>query len=311
MKAKKRLTIITLVITVLSLIIAIIIGKNSDCIIYDISMSIFGGATLGFIMSLTEYYVERQRAMEEFWIQAINILNELKKIKYLDVDAPINLIADAINEENSNAWREKFPFLNDDEKISVSAKKKLISWCEENAIVPFDKNADAMELEKLYESQMDGYKEVFFQCMDSYREASKIELGNLDNAYGNLDFLVANHTIRTKAYNEIFDKMRSIRNEIFLANTHFELWKHGKGNFVFCTDKVIEINKKLFIEEKSEEENVVSVSIYQKEFDDIEESLEKFRRKIYWGRSKDEVKRYPVSGRVLMRSKNDSGHIVQ
>lgn len=105
--------------------------------------------------------------------------------------------------------------------------------------------------------------------------------------------------------------MRSIRNEIFLANTHFELWKHGKGNFVFCTDKVIEINKKLFIEEKSEEENVVSVSIYQKEFDDIEKSLEKFRRKIYWGRSKDEVKRYPVGGRVLMRSKNDSGHIAQ
>ena len=74
---------------------------------------------------------------------------------------------------------------------------------------------------------------------------------------------------------------------------------------------MIEINKKLFIEEKSEDENVVSVSIYQKEFDDIEKSLEKFRRKIYWGRSKDEVKRYPVGGRVLMRSKNDSGHIAQ
>ena len=61
MKAKKWLTIITLVITVLSLVLAIIIGKNSNCITYDISMAIFGGAALGFIMSLTEYYAERRK----------------------------------------------------------------------------------------------------------------------------------------------------------------------------------------------------------------------------------------------------------
>ena len=57
MKAKKWLTIITLVITVISLVLAFIIGKNSNCITYDISMAIFGGAALGFIMSFTEYYV--------------------------------------------------------------------------------------------------------------------------------------------------------------------------------------------------------------------------------------------------------------
>ena len=51
MKAKKWLTIITLIITALSLVLAFIIGKNSNCITYDISMAIFGGAALGFIMS--------------------------------------------------------------------------------------------------------------------------------------------------------------------------------------------------------------------------------------------------------------------
>lgn len=304
MKAKKRLTIITLVITVLSLIIAIIIGKNSDCIIYDISMSIFGGATLGFIMSLTEYYVERQRAMEEFWIQAINILNELKKIKYLDVDAPINLIADAINEENSNAWREKFPFLNDDEKISVSAKKKLISWCEENAIVPFDKNADAMELEKLYESQMDGYKEVFFQCMDSYREASKIELGNLDNAYGNLDFIMANKCIRQKAYELIYDKLRKIIYQFQSEVYHFNLLKDGKGNFSVCVLKVSELNQEYFCSKKKKIQGHTNVLIFQNVFDDIEDSLEKFRCKIYKIKY-IESEKVPVSGKIDFNDKNE------
>ena len=102
MKAKKWLTIITLVITALSLVLAFIIGKNSNCITYDISMAIFGGAALGCIMSLTEYYVERRKAMEEFWLQATKVLNELKKIKYLDVDAPINLIVDDIDASLEN-----------------------------------------------------------------------------------------------------------------------------------------------------------------------------------------------------------------
>lgn len=110
-ESKKWLTIITLIITVLSLFLAIIIGKDSNCITYDISMAVFGGAALGFIMSLTEYYVERRKAMEEFWLQASKVLNELKKIKYLDVDAPVNLIVDAIREDSSNTLREKIlPF---------------------------------------------------------------------------------------------------------------------------------------------------------------------------------------------------------
>lgn len=151
MKAKKWLTIITLVITALSLVLAFIIGKNSNCITYDISMAIFGGAALGFIMSLTEYYVERRKAMEEFWLQATKVLNELKKIKYLDVDAPINLIVDAIHEDDSNALKKKFHLLSDDEKISVNAKENLISWYKENVPIPFDENTDNnKELTQLY-----------------------------------------------------------------------------------------------------------------------------------------------------------------
>ncbi len=65
-ESKKWLTIITLVITALSLVLAFIIGKNSNCITYDISMAIFGGAALGFIMSLTEYYVERRKQWKNF-----------------------------------------------------------------------------------------------------------------------------------------------------------------------------------------------------------------------------------------------------
>lgn len=296
MKAKKWLTIITLVITVLSLVRAFIIGKNSNCITYDISMAIFGGAALGFIMSLTEYYVERRKAMEDFWLQATKVLNELKKIKYLDVDAPINLIVDAIHEDASNALKEKFHLLSDDEKISVNAKENLISWYKENIPISFDENIDNnKELTQLYDSNMAGYKEVFIQCMDSYREASMVELGNLDNAYGNLDFIIANKCIRQKAYEQIYDKLRKIvyqfRNEVY----HFNLLKDGNGNFPVCILKVSELNQKYFLPKEENLQGYTNVSIFQNVFDDIDASLEKFRCKIYKSKYV-ESKPIPVSG---------------
>ena len=58
MKAKKWLTIITLIITALSLVLAFIIGKNSNCITYDISKAIYVGDAQGYKKSLTQYYVE-------------------------------------------------------------------------------------------------------------------------------------------------------------------------------------------------------------------------------------------------------------
>ena len=291
MKAKKWLTIITLVITALSLVLAFIIGKNSNCITYDISMAIFGGAALGFIMSLTEYYVERRKAMEEFWLQATKVLNELKKIKYLDVDAPINLIVDAIHEDDSNALKKKFHLLSDDEKISVNAKENLISWYKENVPIPFDENTDNnKELTQLYDSNMAGYKEVFLQCMDSYREASMVELGNLDNAYGNLDFIIANKCIRQKAYEQIYDKLRKIVYQFQNEAYHFNLLKNGS-----------ELNQEYFLSKEENLQGYTNVSIFQNVFDDIDASLENFRCKIY-RIEYVEPKAIPVSGKTFFNN---------
>ena len=85
MKAKKWLTIITLCVSIFSLSVACIIGKDSNCISYDVSMALLGSAVLGFIMSLTEYYVEKRKAMEEFWLQSNKILKEMNR-KYTKED---------------------------------------------------------------------------------------------------------------------------------------------------------------------------------------------------------------------------------
>lgn len=159
MKAKKWLTVITLIVSILSLVAAFVIRKDSNCIFYDVSMALLGSAVLGFIMSITEYYVERRKAMEEFWIQAINILKELRKIKHLDLDAPADLIIEAFSEDRSNEWNPMLSLLLNENEIQHKSKDSLISWYEENVTLPFDENTDVeKELEELYQSKMEGYK---------------------------------------------------------------------------------------------------------------------------------------------------------
>lgn len=299
MKSKKWLTIFTLIVSLLSLVVAFVIGKDSNCIFYDVSMALLGSAVLGFIMSITEYYVERRKAMEEFWIQAINILKELRKIKHLDLDAPTNLIIEAFGEDLSNEWNQMFPLLSDENEIQHKAKDNLISWYEENVPLPFDENTDVeKELEELYQSKMEGYKNSFLYCMSNYQLASSVELGTLDNTYGNLDFIIANNSIRKKAYNSIYDKIRKIVIQFKTEAYHFNMLKDGKGNFPVCATKVSDLDKIYFLSKEVTEHGYTHTLVYQNIFDDIDASLEEFRCKIY--RTKYvEPKREPISGKMV------------
>lgn len=288
MKAKKWLTIITFVVSILSLVLAFIIGKSANCIFYDIAMALFGSAVLGFIMSATEYFVERRKAMEEFWIQAINILNELRKIKYLDIDTPEELVLDCLKEEQINKLKERFSENNDIQHI---AKDSLISLLEENITISSPTNADL-------DSILEEYIQNIDKCMDSYRQVSTIEKGLLDNAYGNLEFIFGNRKIRQNAYDKIYDKIRKILYDIKSEAFHFNLLKEGKGNYVICALKIYELNSKYFKVTNKNIHGYKNTLVYQHVFDEIEESLEKFRRKIY--RTKyEKVKPEPVLGKMI------------
>ena len=70
-------------------------------------------------------------------------------------------------------------------------------------------------------------------------------------------------------------------------------------------NKAIEVSKILFTEKKKTEDAYDYVSIYQKEFDDIEESLEVFRTKIYFKSKVEPVERIPVTG-IMMNFKDSS-----
>ena len=164
---------------------------------------------------------------------------------------------------------------------------------------PFDENTDVnMVVNHLYDSKMADYKEVFLQCMDSYREAAMIELGSFDNAYGNLDFIIANRWIRKKAYNLIYGKLEKIVHQIQFEVYHFNLFKDGNGSFPVCILKLSELNQEYFSIKEEKIQGCINVSVYQDVFDEIASALEKFRCKIYRIKYVEPPKK-PVSGKMI------------
>lgn len=85
LNAKKWVTIVTLICTIIAVVLMTVFKCcfSDGNIGYDIALAIFGSALLGLIMSLVEYFSERKKAMEQFWIEAKRVLAQFRKAKYI------------------------------------------------------------------------------------------------------------------------------------------------------------------------------------------------------------------------------------
>lgn len=291
MKAKKFLTMITGGFSLLSLVVAWWIGKSSNSMLYDVSMAVFGSALLGAIMSLTEYFVERRKAMEQFWDEARKVLHELRKIRYINTEAPHDLIHACFVEEESNKWKQMFSG-----NLSETARKNLISWFRENRVIPFREDDDIEALlNQIYEERMEYFHKEYQRAIDSYADAANINIDQLGNAYGGLDFFF-NTRIRNKAYNDIFQKIREFIHQLQQESYHFNLLRENQGRFSICADKAYQICQYAFMEKNDGTSDAWEKIIYQCLFDEIDDSLEWFRCEIYRNEKYKPIEKIPVLG---------------
>ena len=155
MRAKKWLTISTVICTIGSIAL-IIFFKNIDIRIgYDISLAIFGSALLGFIMSLIEYFSERKSSMEEFWSETMRVLAQFRQAKPIVLSEPEELVLNSLFEDESNKMKKSYG-----EKLSESlglkeenvAKEAYIAWLESHDPMSLTKNDNITELfDEVYE----------------------------------------------------------------------------------------------------------------------------------------------------------------
>lgn len=296
MRANKYLTIVTAICSFFSVIIAIYIGKESNSIIYDVVMAIFGSALLGFIMSLIQYFAVRRESMEEFWTQAFKALNELRGVRPIAMDVPVELIAACVNEEKNNELNNRIQLQTSLERSD--AMENLKRWISNNTSFP---DVDGVSKEEMISQECNrlllSSKETIQSSIESYKTISKYDTGLLDNAYGKLDFLFAKD-LRKLAYDEVYKPIKESFNRIKKEAYHFELLEKNEGNFAVCSLKASELCDYFYEIKEKNEEDVFSKSYFQTKFDDITDALESFRCRIYRNANPEKAQRIPVTSLV-------------
>lgn len=275
MRDSKWLTIITACVSIASLISVLLFYCIGNVTVgYDISLAIFGSSILGFIMSLIEYFAVKRKTMEIFYEKALVAISAIGKAKYFFTDEPVGLVVNCIAEEWSNKLLGKAPIHASKDKLIEAYKS-----CLDSILV----NDPALNehCETWYINKMQEYYKELEKCFDSYIEIANTEFGALDNAYGNLDFIFGNKTLRLWVYETLYESVKEIRGSAIREAYHFKLYKAGEGNISACTAFLLKLNQEWFLVKEIDNEDIHCVSVYRKHYDTLSDKVEEFRCKIY------------------------------
>lgn len=298
MRANKNIIIVTGIMSVVTAISCIVLFVNrlEDKVVYDLSLAIFGSALLGCIVAFIAYFAERKSTMELFWVEGQELAMKIRKIKHFEVEEPIGLIQAALAEETEN------DILNENKHI---AKVNLVAWIEENQFPDDGKNDYRKALDNYYQRLVDGYRANIISYAKLYIDyAETLKDRNLSSAYGKMDFLFGNKTIRQRAYDGIYLKMHNFYKKCNDEKIHFEflLKQNGFNNYIVCMNKIMKLDSILYSSSKDNE-------IYASFVDELDDELEFFRTKIY-GCKAEYIQHFPV-GRMyfdIPESMEDKTH---
>ena len=266
MRTNKIATIATCIISLVSFTICVIFsGYNPKPFVYDICLACFGSALLGFVVAYSAYSAERRKAMESFWQESLSLINAIRKLKYLHLEEPVGYIRDCIKEEYG---------INFLEANTHEAKKAMTDWIELNKYPDDDKPDYSQRMEQYYAGLLESYTEHLTAVMKTYVDFSQINIHPLMNAYGSLDFIVANHSIRKRAYDNIYRKIVTIHSLCQKESKKLSLATRGNAHLLGGFDKAVMINEKIFTKKDGD-------MIFASLADDLDIELEWFRSKIY------------------------------
>ncbi|MCL2579338.1 MAG: hypothetical protein FWE32_04835 [Oscillospiraceae bacterium] len=290
MRAKKWLVIITFIVAILSLsgvFLCFFTFKYFYEIWYDILLAVFGSATLGFIMSLIEYFAERRRSMEAFYVEALDAARVFGKAICLFPDEPIELIKNCIHEEDNNERFRKASKNLPIEKLGLlgmeikdEERKAFTSFlCTKMGVSLED--IELNQLNELYNEKFIQYREKIHKCLDGYLTILDSSLRIFDDAIGSLDFIFANRTIRKAAYKNIYIRLREARYDLLDKARFFRMAKDEEGHLPICLTLIQELNCALFKIEEITKGDYHTIVVYQKFYDELCNDIERFRAKIY------------------------------
>lgn len=269
--------------------------KESCGVVHDILIGIFGSVVVTSIITISDYYIAKKEALEDYYFEAFKIIHAIYNIKYVHIsDSVIKSAKYKVNmdlnsmlgktkanmDEILKYYEDTHYFDNYPSELSESGKKKII-LCNVN----------------------DDCKNIL-KAVESYIEFSSIDLGQLENAYGKLSFISEifletgdEKCLKYWVYNNLHIELRDLINTIRETSYHFKSFVEGENkNVEVIANKVKALNKKLFKieanknnknnednnEEKEEDRGSEQIcEVYAEFYNNIRVTLESFRSKIY------------------------------
>lgn len=218
-----------------------------------VSSGLFTSALVTFIISASEYRNERLEALENIYLAAEDLEREFLKINYFLPDEPKELVQNVLGELDNNETNIRFNkqlaedvlrFKNQQKadefyrinwkKLNYDAQKAFRDYVWENTnkrikeiyTEPFQIKE---YLDKECREKIEKYRNQLENAMKSYLRFQDIRTKTLTAAYGKLDFIFSNKSVRYHIYKNLYHKLVEEVDLINEKNYYFKEYFNGKG----------------------------------------------------------------------------------
>jgi len=303
LKAKKYGIIVSIILIAISLFASIGLEfAGNHQFLVNIFLGIFGSAFVTLVIYISEYFVEKRKALETFYECTLKLINVFSKIEYFDMKPPIRLIKDYLYEEFSNDIAESIGQGSSKEKWRALFNYYIKEYTDNS----WDKsNIENMARDHL-EREINLHKEKLEKVIDSYLFLRDYNFSSLDVAYGNLDFFVANKKLRNWIYTDIYKYVQEKRKFILERAYHFELYRKGdSSNKSAVIHFIEELQEVLFVIETKENEKVYQRRVENDVVNILQDRAETLRAKIY-GQKAEKINHIYVFEQQTMKNTKSS-----
>lgn len=219
-----------------------------------ISSGIFTSAFVTFLIARGDYLYERQKSLINMYLESEELQRAFSKIKYIIPDEPKELVRDLlgeldsneISEKNNQFFRNQFENIENPEKATemyeayyspnshvAETKFKEYLWehTEGNIKEMFASDIEAKEkyLDEKCREKTEKYNQELEEVMKSYITFKDVRTKELTAAYGGLDFIFANKSIRQHIFEKLYEKQTKQVNKIKNRIYYFESYFAGNG----------------------------------------------------------------------------------
>lgn len=296
MRTKKRLLISMFIVGIIVLGISFFCHFKS---FYDfwvnLWLAIFGGAVVGFIMALSEYFSEKRRDMELFWVEVTKALRHIYRFQFFHKNDNVELVINCLHELKSN----NFAVLCGRSKKS-NAKDELLKSLLGDEIDNIKTETDVECADEIYTHELEGVIENLLECINSYKAIRNFNWEGLDFAFGNLDFIFGNRSIRRKIAGEVYGAISDIQKEV---QDHFRFFDLINSEHYLdapiCIERLSVLAENLFTVECMEMGNRRSMRVRATKYDYLIDLMDKFRTKMYLGAKRTKFEPTYIVGYVL------------